>query len=383
MARTNENKRHSKYVIRIVCEGDKTEPLFFTDLCDQFYGDSKDFDVRTIPQPNIPVEDAEADSSRGSYKGKKRKVKSGGQKDVAEDEVITGVPPLKWVLYARKIMSEGVDESWAVYDKDEHPKHEEAMIEANKIIDGKKVNIAFSSRSFEYYLLLHFEYLYYSFDATECGERIKGKKQIYECGTGKNPDKDCNGKKCINGYVRKHGYWMESKSSVSIFPLVKDKLLKGMINACRLRTESDSKTDEPIYKRNPYTNVDILVGRLIGKETVSYGATYTFRDHGSDWSVRLDEKGLNLTNNKNGSEIFSKEMFIVYDWEKNTRKRLNEKSLLLGSGETKLLSCALTDSQVISIKNIPEKEVILYNPQIEMFAHFKTKSSFHKTKGII
>lgn len=53
MARTSENKRHSKYVIRIVCEGDKTEPLFFTDLCDRFYGDSKDFDVRTIPQPNI------------------------------------------------------------------------------------------------------------------------------------------------------------------------------------------------------------------------------------------------------------------------------------------------------------------------------------------
>lgn len=24
-----------------------------------------------------------------------------------------------------------------------------------------------------------------------------------------------------------------------------------------------------------------------------------------------------------------------------------------------------------------------YNPQIEMFAHFKTKSSFHKTKCII
>lgn len=359
MARTNENKRHSKYVIRIVCEGDKTEPLFFTDLCDQFYGDSKDFDVRTIPQPNIPVEDAGADSSRGNYKGKKRKVKSGGQKNVAEDEVIIGVPPLKWVLYARKIMSEGVDESWAVYDKDEHPKHEEAMAEANKIIDGKKVNIAFSSRSFEYYLLLHFEYLYYSFDATECGERIKGKKQIYECGTGKNPDKDCDGKKCINGYARKHGYWMESKSSISTFPLVKDKLLKGMINACRLRTESDSKTDEPIYKRNPYTNVDILVGRLIGKETVSYGTTYTFRDHGSDWSVKLDEKGLNLTNNKNGSEIFQRGMFIIYDLEKNTRKELNEKVLLLGSEDTNLLPCTLTDRQVISIKLSHEKEVLL------------------------
>ena len=26
---------------------------------------------------------------------------------------------------------------------------------------------------------------------------------------------------------------------------------------------------------------------------------------------------------------------------------------------------------------------VSYNPQIEMFAHFKTKSSFHKTKRII
>ena len=29
------------------------------------------------------------------------------------------------------------------------------------------------------------------------------------------------------------------------------------------------------------------------------------------------------------------------------------------------------------------KEYGLYNPQIEMFVHFKTKSSFHKTKCII
>lgn len=28
-------------------------------------------------------------------------------------------------------------------------------------------------------------------------------------------------------------------------------------------------------------------------------------------------------------------------------------------------------------------DATIYNPQIEMFAHFKTKSSFHKTKGII
>ena len=30
-----------------------------------------------------------------------------------------------------------------------------------------------------------------------------------------------------------------------------------------------------------------------------------------------------------------------------------------------------------------KKNISLYNPQIEMFARFKMKSSFHKTKRII
>lgn len=32
--------------------------------------------------------------------------------------------------------------------------------------------------------------------------------------------------------------------------------------------------------------------------------------------------------------------------------------------------------------SVDEKTTSTYNPQIEMFAHFKTKSSFHKTKCI-
>lgn len=37
----------------------------------------------------------------------------------------------------------------------------------------------------------------------------------------------------------------------------------------------------------------------------------------------------------------------------------------------------------VSSKEKYKKSSELYNPQIEMFAHFKTKSSFHKTKRII
>lgn len=38
----------------------------------------------------------------------------------------------------------------------------------------------------------------------------------------------------------------------------------------------------------------------------------------------------------------------------------------------------------VQLKDIMQKRIILlYNPQIEMFARFKMKSSFHKTKRII
>lgn len=358
MARNNENTRHSNYVIRIVCEGNKTEPLFFTSLCDQYCKGNGGMDVRTIPQPYIPQDEEAYNSSRGSYKGKKRKIKT-GVNDAAEEVVITGAPPLKWVRYARQILSEGVDESWAVYDKDQHPKHEEAFAEAGKVIDGKKVNIAFSSRSFEYYLLLHFEYIYHCFNETECGEKIRGKKHIFGCGTGKNPGKDCGGENCINGYARKHGYWQETKSSESTFPLVKDNLVKGMVNACRLRAESDANTEEPIYNRNPYSNVDFLVGRLIGKETVSYGCTFEYNEYGCNWSVRLGEDGLTVTNSKDGIEIFKKGMFVLYDWEEKSRRELNDNALLLQPEEVKLLPCQLEPTQIISIRVNPDKEILL------------------------
>ena len=357
MARNNENTRHSNYVIRIVCEGNKTEPLFFTGLCDLYCTDKAAMDVRTIPQPYIPEEEEPDNPTRGGYKGKKRKIKTGNKP--VEDIVITGVPPLKWVLYARQILSEGVDESWAVYDKDKHPKHEEAWKEANRIIDGKKVNIAFSSRSFEYYLLLHFEYIYHCFNETECGEKIRGKKHIFECGTGKNPEKDCDGRNCINGYARKRGYWTETKSSESTFPLVKDKLIKGMVNACRLRVESDANTDAPVYERNPYTNVDVLVGRLIGKEAIIYGDTFIFSEHGCNWSVRLYNGCLIVRNAKEGSEHFRKGMFVIYNWENETEHELNESAFLLRSGEVQKLPCKLESTQVISVKATSEKEILL------------------------
>lgn len=359
MARKNEDTRHSKFVIRIICEGDKTEPLFFSDLCSVHFRDNEYVDVKTIPQPFVSEEENDAyNSKRGWHKGKKRKVKI-SKKDEPEPIIISGQPPLKWVLYARQILSEGVDEAWAVYDKDEHPKHKEAFEEAAKEIDGKTINIAFSSRSFEYYLLLHFEYLYRSFQQTECGERVDGNKHIFECGTGKMPDKDCHGAVCINGYARTRGYWMETKSGNSTFPLVKDKLIKGMINACRLRVESDASTDAPIYERNPYTNVDKLVGRLIGKYTIPFGTKFNVPESGMDWTIGLSEQGIEIENHNKRSELFNKGRIMVYDWKNEKVESLNEKSIILPPHEKYTLKCSLKETQVVYIKISDERELLL------------------------
>ena len=83
MARQSEDSRHSKYVIRIICEGEKTEPLFFTSLCDKLLDENdgmEKWDVKTIPQPDIP-EEKPSGADRGLYKNKKKKDKKSDKKN--------------------------------------------------------------------------------------------------------------------------------------------------------------------------------------------------------------------------------------------------------------------------------------------------------------
>lgn len=353
MARNREQTRHCNHVIRIVCEGEKTEPLFFTDLCER-YVTAKGIDARTIPQAPVTDDMEELSTERGCYKGKKRQVK---QRTAEDTPVISGTPPLKWVLYARRLLSEGVDEAWAVYDKDKHPKHKEAIEEAEKIISGKRVGIAFSSRSFEYYLLLHFEYLFRAFQETECGERTGGKKKIYRCGTDTFPEKDCHGDKCINGYARIQGYWTESKTSQSMFPLVESRLKKGIINGCRLRAESDTLTKEPMYERNPYTTADLLVGKLIGVETINNGSSYTYTEAVNKLCIVRNGSILTIKNELSRIAILNEGLFQAYDWENDSYTSLNSRIVLEANSTVELDLSGLTATQLVSLRT-SEKEIL-------------------------
>ena len=82
-----------------------------------------------------------------------------GEDDGLEKYEDVKAVPLRYVALAQMIEEEKemYEELWAVFDKDDHSHHKEAYEKAKDEVNGKKVNIGFTSRSFEHWLLLHFE----------------------------------------------------------------------------------------------------------------------------------------------------------------------------------------------------------------------------------
>lgn len=254
--------RQSKYTLLIICEGKNTEPYFFNSIRDRIIeGNYLNEEIEIQIRPEVE-EEVDAEQKNVDYKPlRKSRQLLKGNKPVKEE--FPGIPPLKWVLAAQEeLKDETFNEVWVVFDNDEHPARKEAFEKALEIINGRQVNIAYSSMAFEYYILLHFERKYYAVQKSECR---KGKAPI-NCSLDNHPD-DCNGKLCIGGYVRQQGYWKKSKEKRSLFPLIEDKLAIGFQNAAWLRNQSEIQDGgTPIYDRNPYITTDKLVKRLTGSQ---------------------------------------------------------------------------------------------------------------------
>jgi len=271
--------KKSKYSILIICEGENTEPLFFGAIRDEIKNGTYeigDVEITIRPEPN--VEETE-DESSSPHKPARKKLQLRSATIGIEPIVIKGIPPLKWVKEGQTELEDGTfNEVWAVFDHDNHPARKEAFEASEEKIDGKKVQIAFSSISFEYYLLLHFERLFKQFQKSECRE----KKKPINCNSGVHKD-DCFGNICIGGYARKNEYWIDSKNSTSVFHLIKEKLEIGFENAAWLRHFSEiNEPNIPIYNRNPYITTDTIVKRLVGKDDITWvwissDLEYTFK----------------------------------------------------------------------------------------------------------
>ncbi len=271
-------KKDCNTSIFIVCEGTKSEPWFLRRFIEQA---SKRFDtnyyVEIFPTPkseeddNLLTSDKVIQKPSGKRKTSGKKLKPATDKvDETPDETPQGGNPLYWVKHGKSKLK-SYSEVFVVFDKDGHPKIEDAFNEAAKGDENKKkVTVILNSRSFEYYMLMHYEQLYRSFIKTECGEKRKSKNGrthtfYYRCCLKDAVlGKACQGNICINGYARSNGYWEESKDDKTF--LTANNIWRGMQNSEVVRAKSlrlNPGIYPNVYQLNPYLDFQLLLARLM------------------------------------------------------------------------------------------------------------------------
>ena len=184
--KTDRKKMNPRFYV--FCEGEKTEPNYFNALIKDKGFQNKLIDVEVI--------DIEENTAR-------ELVDQASRADILPDK----------------------DQVWVVFDKDGYTKHNEVFAKAK----SKKVNIAFSSISFEIWVLLHFAYTTRQFH--------------------KSVD-------VIKQLKSRHGFDY-AKNDKAVYEAIKANTDKAATNAKRMNKAviKGSPFGTQIYNLNPYTNV--------------------------------------------------------------------------------------------------------------------------------
>ena len=267
-------KRSFKNSLVIVCEGTETEYKYFEELASIVRREQPDrfSRIKVVPTPE---EKAATDARRSSYKRKMRNTTQPiflyhvKEEKSAKEYAQNSAQPARYVREAQLFMIEdGYSDGWAVFDKDIHTGHKRAWELAVQI---PRLRIAFSSYSFEEWILCHFERNSHAYYHSLC------KRQ--DCGI---QHKGCQGRKCLIGRIREKKYipdFVKSKERLFSNVLAK-KLDTAYVNAAWLR--SLNKNIVP-YQQNPYTNVDELVLQLLDIqdrfEWIKVGEVFEYEGH--------------------------------------------------------------------------------------------------------
>ncbi|SDZ77210.1 RloB-like protein [Arachidicoccus rhizosphaerae] len=259
-------KRKPGISIFIACEGSNTEPLYFEKL-KEVMEDNDDYPYAVTVYPDKDLD-------------KNPKTDAVGLVNVAIER------------------KEEFDELWVVFDKDGYTKHKKAF----NLAKENKINVAFSSISFEMWILLHFERNNYSF--TKSANIIN--------------DKFCDGEKYLEDYAKSGDY--------NLYPKIQDKNLKAFGNASWLRNWLNSNNPlYTIYEVNPYTDVDSLVKKLLLHDFI-----YEYREIGqglifNDIVIVVNnvngEYVISITNSTNRNLVWNE--FSFYDSAMNKVKITN------------------------------------------------------------
>jgi len=218
----SKRKRKPPTTIYIVCEGKNTEPNYFERIKEEVEDDNL-YAITVYP-------------------------------DKTDDQHKTD--PIGLITEAQNNIHI-FDEVWVVFDKDGYTKHKDALKQANQSINGKRVNIAFSSIAFEHWVLLHFK---------KCKKPFNKSREII-----------------VEKFTDNEAYFPDytKSSNIDIYPKLKSLTSKAIENAAWLRcVMRDKIARNPVYETNPYTDVDVFVKRLF-----NINENVVFQRVGEDFSI--------------------------------------------------------------------------------------------------
>lgn len=190
-----------------------------------------------------------------------------------ENEEKPKTTPYQLYEKAKKVLEDGsADYAWIVFDKDGHPRLLETFVNAA----ASNVKIAFSSRSFEEWVLMHFQKINTTFNATECKD-AKGKPT--NCGSLLVPN--CAPANCLTGHIRRQNFIpaYSKKKTFDLFSAISLRTEIAIVNAAWLRFQVNASlnTAQPALDTlNPYTDVDQLIFKLHERlDKIEWGASGT------------------------------------------------------------------------------------------------------------
>lgn len=280
-------KRKPKHTIFIACEGKNTEPLYFENI-KEIEEDGEDYPFSITIYPD------------------------------RECDVTPKTDALGLVRVAIDSKKE-YNEVWVVFDKDGYTKHKEAF----ELARNNDVNIAFSSISFETWILFHFERNQTQF--------LKSANII--------SDKFVNNESYLADYNK--------TGEFNVYPYISDRIDKAYQNAAWIRKVNEL---ENIYDNNPYTDVDLLVKYLTLNDLINHylRLNEVIEINDIQFQFTLEDNILFLYINNNSKISFVTNSLKMYLNEEN--KISIQNSLIQVNEDKKLELCNLGDSRNVFVK---------------------------------
>lgn len=280
-------KRKLKHTIFIACEGKNTEPLYFENI-KEIEEDKDDYPFSITIYPD------------------------------RDHDVNPKTDALGLVTVAIEANNE-YNEVWVVFDKDGYTKHKEAFELARK----NNVQIAFSSISFETWILFHFERNQTQF--------LKSANII------------------SNKFVNNERYLVEYNKTgeFNVYPYISNRIDKAYQNAAWIRKVNES---DNIYDNNPYTDVDLLVKHLTLNELINHylRLNEVIKINNIQFKFYLEENVVFLHISNNSNISFVTNSLIMYLNGGNQLSIPNK--LIPVNKDKKLKLCSIDESQNVLVK---------------------------------